>query len=99
MMNAQPLAPTVRTRRIKLTCLDLLERAGLEGLTITDAHDAIIRGSSDISMITTRLMVADVLRACVAAGEVEARQETPPNARPGVSHAKRYWLQGNAPCL
>lgn len=74
----QVLSPKMRTKMIKDRCIQMMKGAYAEkGLPVSAAFAAIQAESDDLARVTTRLMVADVLRGMSRNGEADAHREKP----------------------
>jgi len=96
-MIAQPVSPKIRNRLIRERCMEALKAAGPVGVVVTGLHNAICAGDDELSVVTTRLMVANTMRDIVKAGLAEARPEAMLKGGWVPWPPTRYWLVGSAP--
>jgi len=68
-----------------------------KGLPVSAAFSAIQREGDELAAVTTRLMVANVLRDMLRADEVESRKAVPLSSSHTPFSAVHYWIKGTMP--
>lgn len=83
---------------IKERCLQMMQGAYAEkGLPVSSAFAAIQGEGDELAGLTTRLMVANVLRNMLRAGELESRKAVPLSSSHTPFSAVHYWVKGTMP--
>jgi hypothetical protein len=67
------------------------------GLTVSAAFSAVQGEGDELAGVTTRLMVANVLRDMLRAGELESRKAVPLSSSHTPFSAVHYWIKGAMP--